>query len=175
MKRYNLGPARWKRCTGQGMWKGVRSFHALWACHSHISTCSQPGAPAPLFCIRCPLPCTATWSPGISNHSFVQVDVPHQFHPHQEPSELLVTKYSGLHVWKSLQKGCQVNSATQVTYLHTHRFLRKHKCKAEGNRCFFTEPQTQDLLLEKIFRTNVMNDVSQAINTRNSLLGDRDL
>lgn len=73
------------------------------------------------------------------------------------------------------QKGCQVKSATQFIYLHTLRFLRKHKCKAEGNGCFFTDPQTQDLLLEKTFRTNDMNDISQAINMRNSLLGDRDL
>ena len=31
---YNSGTAKWKRCLGQDMWKGVPSSHALWARHS---------------------------------------------------------------------------------------------------------------------------------------------
>lgn len=30
----NSGIARWKRCMGQGMWKGLQSFCTLWAHHS---------------------------------------------------------------------------------------------------------------------------------------------
>ena len=41
IKLYNTGTARWKRCTGQGMWEGAQKFYALWACHSSwIFMCS---------------------------------------------------------------------------------------------------------------------------------------
>ena len=32
IKGYNSGTARWKRCVGQGMWEGARSFCALSEC-----------------------------------------------------------------------------------------------------------------------------------------------
>lgn len=38
-------------------------------------------------------------------------------------------------------------------HICTHRFLRKHKCKAKGSRGLFTGPQIQYLLLEKAFGT----------------------
>ena len=41
LRGYDWGRARWKRCTGQGMWEGAQKFYALWACHSSwIFMCS---------------------------------------------------------------------------------------------------------------------------------------
>lgn len=44
MKGDNSGTARWKKCKGQGVGKGVRSFHGLHRCStSQISTCFPTG------------------------------------------------------------------------------------------------------------------------------------
>ena len=53
-KRYRW-TSRWKRCIGQGIREGVRSFHAmsLWACHSlSTSMCSPTCKLSELYTLR---------------------------------------------------------------------------------------------------------------------------
>lgn len=156
MKGCNSGPARWKRCAGHSMWEGVQSSVLS---ERAVPGVHNPAAPAPLFYTRCSLPCTGNLVPWSFQPQFCEpttITAP----PSAGALWTSGNQVSGLHGQKALQYGCQGKGATQFTYLHTHRFLRKHKCKAEGNGCLLTDPQTQDLLLEKTFRTNVKNDVS---------------
>lgn len=56
---------------------------------------------------------------------------------------------------KAPYKAARVGALFRL-HICTHRFLRKHKCKAKGSRGLFIGPQIQDLLLEKAFRTSRM-------------------
>lgn len=132
-------------------------LHAPWVC---CSTCSHPSSSRSIILCKMLTPRHRQLGPLEFPTTVLLSQPPSPAPPSAGALWTSGNQVYGLHGQKALQYGCQGKGATQFTYLHTHRFLRKHKCKAEGNGCLLTDPQTQDLLLEKTYRTNVKNDVS---------------
>lgn len=132
-------------CRAQYVGRGTE-LHALWA---RRSRCSQPRSSRAIILYKMLTP---------MHRQLGRLEFPPTVLVSQPPSPAPPSagalwtsgnQVSGLHGQKALQYGCQGKGATQFTYLHTHRFLRKHKCKAEGTDAYLQIPKHRICYLRK--------------------------